>query len=122
MVEEHTFGAGQWGCDCTRPEDRSGPPADPRKAGAESYLSARDRTQEPLARKALGQPDEAQDPDWRPGHQRLPGPQDRSACRGGLVPSAPSLRNGSEEIHQRSAWRTVKLRGRTHTLTVPATH
>jgi hypothetical protein len=86
MVEEHMFDDGRWGCDCTRPEDRSGPPADPRKAGAESYLSAQDRTQKPLARKAQGQPDEAQDPDWRPDHQRLPGPQDRSVGRGGRVP------------------------------------
>jgi hypothetical protein len=50
VAKEHTFGAGWWGCDCTRPEDRSGPPADPRKAGAESYLSAQDWIQEPLAR------------------------------------------------------------------------
>src|SRR5438132_8405124 len=46
VVEERMFGAGRWGCDCTRPEDRSGPPADPRKAGGESYLSAQDRTQD----------------------------------------------------------------------------
>ncbi len=31
-------------------------------------------------------------------HQRLPGPQDRSAGQGGLVPSAPSLRNGQGTV------------------------
>jgi hypothetical protein len=59
VVQEHMFGTGRWGCDCTRPEDRSNPPGSSRGAGGESYLSARDRTQEPLARKAQGRPDAA---------------------------------------------------------------
>ena len=85
VVQEHLFGAGWWGCDCARPEDRSGFPADPREAGGESYLSTQARIQEPLARKAQGQPDTAEDPDWRPDHQRVPGPQDRSVGCGVLV-------------------------------------
>jgi hypothetical protein len=105
MVEEHTFGDGRWGCDCTRPEDRSGPPADPRKAGEESYLSAQDRTQEPLARKAQGQPDEAQDPDWRPDHQRLPGPQDRSAGRGRACPERSLIEERCRKWRPRTACR-----------------
>src|ERR1700731_1264123 len=59
VVQEHLFGTGRWGCDCTRPEDRSNPPGSSRGAGGESYLSARDRAQEPLAHKAQGRPDAA---------------------------------------------------------------
>src|SRR3984893_5413379 len=37
VVQEHMFGTGRWGCDCTRPEDRSNPPGSSRGAGGESY-------------------------------------------------------------------------------------